>query len=347
MVEVEEDSTNGVPGVLSSILWRRRRALVTAANKVLDRSAARFQHGFMGGRAGMKVGLCSLLLCLLPCGGCGELSEVTALGGVADGLEQALPGVSGDLYGTCERRAALVARIPVAERPPAPAGIAPDCGPAKVVSAQLAADETALTAYLRALSKLGTGAAFTYGKAVGGDVTTVNDFSVASGANAEMAGDSQKAAVAALTLTAKLADLATRHIRAREVRRIVLEANPGVQALTTALYQVGDVDYGILLADERGYLDAYYQGPIAAAKSHERLTLILVQRQYDGDADRLERRRAAAAEYGAVMQEIGVLHAKLAQAARDGAGFEGRVKALAPQVDQLRDAVVKLEAEVR
>ncbi len=297
----------------------------------------------MRGRWERRVGLGLLLLCA----GCGELGEVTALGGVADGLGQALPQVSGDVYGSCERRAALGARIPAAERPPASAGITPDCGPAKAVSAQLGADEVVLTAYLRALSKLGTGEAFPYGKALGADVTAVNDFGVAAGANAELAGDSQKAAVAALTLTGKLADLATRHLRARDARRLVLEANPGVQMLTAALYQVGDVDYGILLADERGYLEAYYQGPMAASQSKERLALILVQRQYDGDSDRLERRRAAAMEYGAVMQEIGVLHASLAQAARDGTGFEGRVKALAPQVDQLRDAVAKLEAEVR
>ena len=313
---------------------------MTATNKVLDRRVTRFQHGWMRRRWKVRAGVGLLLLCA----GCGDLGEVTQLGAVADGLGRALPGVSGDLYASCERRAALVERIPRAERP---SGISPDCGPAQAVAMRLGADESALTEYLRALSRLGASATLTYGKALGADVTTVNDFGVSAGANKELAADSQKAAVAALTLTSKLADLASRHLRARDVRRIVVEANPGVQALTAALYQVGDADYGSELADERGFLDAYYQGPIAAAGTGDRLTLILVQRQYDSDVERLQRRQSAAAEYGAVMQEIGTLHAKLTEAARDSAGFEGRVKALAPQVEQLRDAVAKLETGVQ
>lgn len=323
--------------------WGRRAELLTGTNKLLDRTTGDREHTSMYGRARLGIGL----VCLLLCTGCGELGQVTALGGATDGLGRALPGVSGDIFRSCTRRAVLVARIPAAEQPGRLPGLMPDCGPAKAVSAQLGADEVALTAYLRALGKLGTGADFSYGKALSAEVTTANDFSVDSGVNPTLAADSQKAAVAALTLSQKLTDLATRHVRARDVRRVALEANPGIQALTAALYQVGDVDYGIELADERGFLDAYYQGPIAAAQSRERLAVILVQRQYDGDVERLERRQAAAAEYGAVMQQIGVLHAKLAEAARDGAGFEARVKALAPQVDQLQAAVAKLETEVK
>lgn len=340
---MKEDDTNGEDPALNSMRWGRGPVLVTATNKPLDRMMRRSQHGSMRAIFRATIGVGFLVLCT----GCGELGEVTALGGVADGLRTALPQVSGDFYGSCERRAALVVRIPAVERPASLGTTLPDCAPARALGTQLAADEAALTEYLAALSRLGTGAAFTYGKAVSGDITTVNDFGVAAGANKNVAADGQKAAVTALTLTGKLADLATRHLRARDVRRIVLEANPGVQALTAALYQVGDVDYGIVLADERGVLEAYYAGPMAAAQPGERLALILVQRQFDDDVERLDRRRAAATDYGAVMQEIGTLHASLAQAARDSGGFEARVKALAPQVSQLRAAVAKLEMEVR
>lgn len=278
--------------------------------------------------------------------GCGELGEVTALGGIADGMRGALPGVSEAFAHSCERRAAIVARIPVAELPPN-IQVTPDCAPSKALAKQLGADQTALVEYLEALSKLGSGAAFTYGKAIGADVTTVNDFSVSAGVNATVAADAQKAGVAALTLSGKLADLATQHIRAREVRRIVLEANPGVQQLTAALYQAGDVDYGIVLANEKGFLEAYYEGPLAAAGAGDRLTSMLVQRQYDDDAARWQRRREAAVAYGAVMQEVGMLHAKLTQAARDRAGFAGRVKALTPEVNRLKDEVAKLQGEVQ
>lgn len=290
------------------------------------------------------MGLVSLVLL---CAGCGDLGEVAALGGVADGMRAALPRVSEYFHNSCTRRAALVERIPAAERPPGPGTLSPDCTASAAVARQLGADQAALVDYLQALSKLGSGAGFSYGGVVGADVTTVNDLSVSSGANAVMAADAQKAGVAALTLTGKLADLALQHMRKKDVRRIVLEANPGVQALTAALYQAGDVDYEIALADEKGFLDAYYEGPIAAAGPGERLARVLVQRQYDGDTERLERRQTAAAEYGVVMQRVGVLHARLTEAARDSAGFEGRVKALAPELNQLRDAVAKLQDEVR
>ncbi len=278
--------------------------------------------------------------------GCGDLHEVTALHGVADGLRAALPRVSEDFYHSCERRAAIAARIPEAERPANGQGLTPDCGPAKQVAAQLGADQRALTGYLEALSQLSSGAGFTYGKAIGADVTAVNALTAGSGVNAAAAADAQKAGAAALTLAGKLADLATEHLRERAARRFVLGADPAVQALTTALSQVGDTDYALVLADEKGFLDAYYQGPMAA-RTGERLALLLVQRQYDGDLEALGRRREAAAAYGAAMGDIGALHAKLAEAARDRAGFAKRVKALAPEVSRLKDAVARLEGEVR
>ncbi len=301
--------------------------------------------GWTRGRVAAGVGLALLLLCT----GCGEMGTVTELGGVADSLRLALPQVSDDVYGSCKRRAVLVAEIPAAELPAAasPQAATPDCAPAEALAAQLGADQLVLVDYLRALSKLGSGAAFTYGKAIGADVATVNGFSAGAGVNAAVVGDAEKASAAALTLGGKLADLATRRVRAREIRRIVQGADPAVQALTAALYQAGDVDYELVLADERGVVDAYYEGPIAAAQASERLALIPVQRQYDTDAERLGRRREAAAAYGLVMRQIGMLHAKLTEAARDSAGFGARVEALTPEMNHLRDAAAKLQVEVR
>lgn len=289
--------------------------------------------------------------------GCGDLHEFAALQTVADGLRKTLPAIAEDFFASCERRGTIAAQIRTAN--PANGTAAPSAGvsaaedavrlclPSKAVAAQLTADQTALVAYLEALSRLGSGAAFTYGKALGTDITAVNGLGVAPGMNKTVAGDAQKASVAALTLTAKLADLATEHMRGRDVRQIVREADPEVQALTAALYAAGGVDYSILLEDERGLLEEYYGGPLAAAGASDRLTSMLVQRQYDGDVERLERRRTAAAAYGAVMQQMGALHANLAQAARDSTGFDTRLQALAPEVNRLQDAIAWLGTEER
>ncbi len=291
--------------------------------------------------------------------GCGDLGEVVALHTVADGLREALPPVSADFFASCERRARIAAEMgagnpgseaagPGATATGMPGAAATGlCAPSEAVGAQLGADESVLVAYLEALSRLGSGAAFTYGKALGANLLQVNSLAVSPGMNEAVAGDAQRAGVAALTLTVKLADLATQHIRVRDARRIVMEANPGVQALTAALYAAGDVDYSLLLENEKGLLVAYYEGPIAAAGPGDRLTSMLVQRQYDGDLQRWRRRRAAAAAYGVVMQQIGVLHADLAQAARDSAGFPARVQALAPEVSRLNDAIASLQTEER
>ena len=286
---------------------------------------------------------------LLLTAGCRDMREIAALGTLADGLRETLPPIAEDFFASCARRATIAAQIRTAnpENPATTEGAMRPCGPSEAVAAQLAADQTALVAYLEALSRLGSGAAFTYGKALGTDITAVNGLGVAAGMNKAVAGDAQKAGVAALTLTAKLADLATEHMRAGDVRRIVREANPEVQALTAALYAAGSVDYGILLEDERGLLDAYYGGPLAAAGASDRLTSMLVQRQYDGDVERLERRRAAAAAYGAVMQQMSALHGSLAQAAGESAGFDARLQALAPEVNRLQDAIARLGTEER
>ena len=75
----------------------------------------------------------------------------------------------------------------------------------------------------------------------------------------------------------------------------------------------------MLLSNEEVSLDNFYQGPMASAQPNERLTLILVQRQYAHDKSALQIRKEDIAAYGKVMDDIAALHAKLKQdAAKQG-----------------------------
>ena len=60
-----------------------------------------------------------------------------------------------------------------------------------------------------------------------------------------------------------------------------------------------------------------------AARKGERLTLILVQRQYDTDRDALRDRETAAMAYGTVMTSIAELHGRLAAVGTSGSRKAG------------------------
>lgn len=120
-----------------------------------------------------------------------------------------------------------------------------------------------------------------------------------------------KASTAAQEILSSLADLATEGYRAKYVTKLIETTDPAVQQLTAALRDVVTTDYTILLGNERISLADYYEGPMAAQKG-ERLTLILVQRQYDSDAATLGNRLALASAYGQVLTSVAATHARLA-----------------------------------
>src|SRR5207302_5095471 len=93
--------------------------------------------------------------------------------------------------------------------------------------------------------------------------------------------------------------------------KLIQQNDPAIQSLTQALRKVITVDYALLLSNEELGLDTFYQGPMATAKSNERLTLILVQRQYAHDKSAMQFRKEDITAYGKVMDDISTLHAKL------------------------------------
>jgi hypothetical protein len=276
--------------------------------------------------------------------GCVDLNQVTALHDDANAARAALPRISDDFYASCQRRAAILARIPLDQlpqnqRPPT------DCVPFKNLATHLAADQNVLVDYLDALSKLASGQTLNYAKTIDTNVGTINGLTAASGANADVSADAQKAGVAALSITKELANLATGHYREKEVQQLLIKTDPAVQQLTTALKTVVVTDYGIMLDSEKTYIDAYYQGPMAADGQKEPLSLILVQHQYDLDLAEIQKHRDAAEAYGDVMTKIATLHAKLTEAAKQPSGFENAVKNHTLDFEDLKDAITHLLAE--
>lgn len=283
---------------------------------------------------------------LMMIAGCVDLDQVAQLSSISQEARDALPRVSNDFYGSCQRRTALLQRIPGEELPPNLKDITPNCAPFKDLATHLAADQAVLTDYLDALANVAANQPLNYGRTIDTDIATISGFSASASVNADLAANTKKASLAALTLTQKLANIATRHYREKKVRELILESNQAVQDLTAALAQVGGTDYGIMLDSEKGFLDAYYQGPLAAQKN-ERLALILVQRQYDLDVQQFQSHRESSAAYAQVMQKIGSFHNKLADAAREPSSFKDKIKHLTPDIIDLRDAVTTLRAEVK
>ena len=272
--------------------------------------------------------------------GCANTDEVAQLGDISSRAQTALPVVSADFYHSCRRQAALQGRLTANAAPTVP----PDCKPFQVLSAHLAEVQSVLADYMDALAKLASDQGYGYSRSAGAAETAIAGLSPAAGANAALAADAQKAGTAAVTLSSALTGVVLRHAREREMRRLVLGSNDAVQALTQALGTVVAEDYKTVLDNEQGNLKLYYEAPLALPKA-DPLVAILVQRQYDNDTAALERRREAAADYGAVMKAIGTLHAKLTEAAREPAAFRQKVTALAPDLLALRNAVIQLQTE--
>jgi hypothetical protein len=103
-------------------------------------------------------------------------------------------------------------------------------------------------------------------------------------------------------------------------------------------------DYGIMLSNEESSLDGFYQGPMAAAQSNERLALILVQRQYADDKSALQSRKDRIASYGKTMDGLAALDAKLAKEATQKASLVEMGKQVAPIVESIKDAVSDLHS---
>jgi hypothetical protein len=272
---------------------------------------------------------------LVTLNGCVNLDDAAGLSKLSDEARISLPRVSNDVAGTCARQNTLFENTPPAERPPA--AQVQDCKPYQEIADHLAKDENVLADYFDALGKLASNQPMGYEAAIAENVTATRTNSALS-ANTIAAGND------AQSILKSLADAATKGYREKQLGQLIQQNDPAIQSLTQALKKVITVDYALLLSNEEFSLDNFYQGPMASAKPNERLTLILVQRQYAHDKTALESRKDDVAAYSKIMDDIAALHTKLKQEAAGKASIVEIYKQVRPLVLSLNAALSDIQS---
>jgi hypothetical protein len=283
----------------------------------------------------LRLFACAALLFTLN--GCVNLDDAAGLSKLADNARRALPKVSNDIGGTCARQDTLFENTPSNERPSSSKPL--DCKPYHELARDVANDQNILLDYFDALGKLASDQTV-YGKAIATNTRTISTSS-------NLSANAATASTNAQTLLKAIADAATRGYREKQLGQLVKDNDSAVQSLTRALEKIIAGDYGTMLSNEESTLDSFYQAPIAAAQSNpppsERLTLILVQRQYALDKTAIQYRKEAAANYGKLMDGLADLHSKLAEEATQKVNSAQIAKEIAPIVDLLKNNLANLQ----
>ena len=273
---------------------------------------------------------------LLAANGCVNLDDAAGLSKLSAETRVSLPKVSNDVAGTCARQNTLFENTPAAERPPA--AQAQDCKPYQEIADHLAKDESVLADYFDVLGKLGSN------KPPMGYAAVIEANVTAAGAYNSLAANTAAAGNDAQSVLKSLADAATNGYREKQLGQLIQQNDPAIQSLTRALKRVITVDYALLLSNEEVSLDSFYQGPMASAKPNERLTLILVQRQYAHDKSAMQYRKDDIAAYGKVMDDIAALHGKLKEEAAKKARAVEIHKQVRPLVQSLNAALSDIQS---
>ena len=272
---------------------------------------------------------------LLALNGCVNLDDAAGLSKLSGEARISLPRVSNDVAGTCARQNTLFENTPQAERPPT--AQAQDCKPYQEIADHLAKDENVLADYFDALGKLASNQPMGYDAAIVANVT-------ATGANPSLSANTVSAGNAAQSILKSLADAATKGYREKQLAQLIQQNDPAIQSITQALKKVITVDYALLLSNEELSLDTFYQGPMASAQPTERLTLILVQRQYAHDKAAMQSRKDNIAAYSRIMDDIAALHGKLKEEAARKASIVEIAKQVRPLVLSLNAALSDIQS---
>ncbi|HSS95602.1 MAG TPA: hypothetical protein VLK33_01150 [Terriglobales bacterium] len=272
--------------------------------------------------------------------GCTNLDDVAELKKLADGAQQTLPPIVADIPSSCQRQDHLISDIPENEKPPG-IGMA-DCKPYQDVADNIIKDQNVLIAYFDALGKLASNAPLSYSANLSANAKSV-------GAMPNLSSHAAAAHTAAQSIGKILADAVTKSYRQKKVDSLIEQADGDVQELTGDLKKIIVEDYAGILSNESLALDTYYKSPIEAAVAarSERLALIVVQRQRDGDLALLESRKSTILVYGQIMDKLAVLHAKLKQEAEKKASLREIGEQVGPLVSDLKDAISKLQAGLK
>ncbi len=267
--------------------------------------------------------------------GCVNLDDAAGLSKLSDEARVSLPKVSNDVAGTCARQNTLFENTPSQERPATLKAL--DCKPYQELARQLGKDQNVLLDYFDALGKLSSNKPLGYDAAIDANVTSMSTDSGLPASAITAGNDAQ-------SILKSLADAATRGYREKQLADLMKANDQAIQSLTQALKKIITDDYGLMLSNEESTLDSFYQGPMAAAQPNERLSLILVQRQYAHDKTALQFRKDDITSYGKLMDGLGVLHAKLTREAMQKASPIEIAKQAAPIVESLKATISDMQS---
>jgi hypothetical protein len=284
---------------------------------------------------GLALRIVAGTILLLAANGCVNPEDAANLSKLSNEARISLPRVSNDVAGTCARQNTLFENTPPAERPPTEQ--AQDCKPYQEIADHLAKDENVLADYFDALGKLASNEPLSYDAAIEENVAATKQNSALSANTASAGNDAQR-------ILKSLADAATKGYREKQLGQLIQQDDAAIQSLTQALKKVITADYALLLSNEEVSLDSFYKGPMAAAQPTERLTLILVQRQYAHDKTALELRKEDIAAYSKVMDDIAALHAKLKQDATKKISMVEIDKQVGPIIRSIINALTDIQS---
>lgn len=289
----------------------------------------------MSARDYIKGPLCLLLcVCLAVAWGCVNLNDVAQLTQLANAAKQTLPPVVADIAASCERQNILFRDTPADERPP---GLHPlDCSAYEKLAGHITKDQSVLIAYFDALGKLAANKPLSYAQTIDTNVNAISGMT-------SLSSDAKSANNAAQDLAKVLGDAVTSSFRGHKVNSLIERTNPAVQQLASDLGKVIGQDYLGILDNEGNELNTYYQSPIAADGQSERLTLILVERQYEGDLAALHARKAAAAAYQKVMANLAAFHGKLYAEAERRASLHEIAQQIGPYLSDVKASITQLQ----
>lgn len=238
---------------------------------------------------------CTIAAAVVLCGltSCVDLGQVASFSNMAKQAETALPALTGDLKGTCERFNNYI--------PPEHEEQKRNCSQYDRLSKGINSAQGVLLNYMQALSQLSADKKVTFSQNTA-DLAT----------NLKNAGLDETASKSTTGLAGKLFEAITNGYRQKKLASFIRAENADVRILTSALSDIVHKDYKALLSNEKDAMDNYYRRALQQQNlEREPLAAVLVQHQRQQAESDLAARMNAADAYAKIMTSIADGHQKL------------------------------------
>jgi hypothetical protein len=257
-----------------------------------------------------KTQFCFLTLPALLLLSCASPQAVATFASSAEKTMDGGPGLFTDIYGSCVRRHLAMEPLKPIFFPVGPKAVStgatpepPACAAFLRQGEALAKASNLVSAYFRSVQQL---ASFNSTTVSGPGAQAASNVAVASGLNLTQVDSATK-------LAGLITQAFTERYREGNLKRILTEADPRINALTQAFADVIGKDYAGLLKEEQQTLAAQYQ---EVGDRKDPATILLLNRSFGEENSRLNERKAAAQAYVEALAQIREGHHTLATNAK-------------------------------